>query len=64
MSSLYFPDIDGTLGCMVESYSQMNAAKELRVVFPTLSNMLVNSLFFFLFLGISDPREEERVPRA
>lgn len=60
MSSLYFPDIDGRLGCMVESYSQMDAAKELRAVLSSLSNMLVNSLFS----GISDLREKERIPRA
>lgn len=60
MSSLYFPDIDGRLGCMVESYSQMDAAKKLRAVLSSLSNMLVNSLFS----GISDLREKERIPRA
>lgn len=49
MSSLYFPDIDGTLDCMAESYSQMDAATEPRAVFPSLSNMLVNSLFSLFF---------------
>lgn len=58
--SLYFPDTDGRLGCMVQSYSQMDAEKELRAVLSSLSNMLVNSLFS----GISDLREEERVPGA
>ena len=43
------------MGCMVESYSPMDAAKESRAVFSSLSNML----FFFFFLSISYPREEQ-----
>lgn len=42
------------MGCMVESYSPMDAAKESRAVFSSLSNML-----FFFFLSISYPREEQ-----
>lgn len=36
------------MGCMVESYSPMDAAKESRAVFSNLSNML--SFFFFEYL--------------
>lgn len=53
----------GRLGCVVLSYSPIDAGKKLRAVFPADVNMLVNVLSFS-FLGISDPREEESVPGA